>query len=109
MDMNSPREDSRLAPLELTPIFGVSLQAIHKQMKKLEIRTSIVKSKSYLGSESTRKIFEDRGFRYPRKIVSFQIVKGGTGKTTTIREYNFLLSSQNHKYSHPHLYIPKRI
>lgn len=80
--MNPTREEFYLAPLELTNIFGISVQAINKQMKKLEIPTVTVKSRNYLSPENTRKIFEDRGFIYPNKVIAFQIVKGGAGKTT---------------------------
>jgi chromosome partitioning protein len=40
------------------------------------------KRKKTLTPQSIRKMFEDRGFIYPRKNFSFQIVKGGTGKTS---------------------------
>jgi chromosome partitioning protein len=33
-------------------------------------------------ASSLRKLFEDRGFHYPNQNVSFQVVKGGTGKTS---------------------------
>ena len=80
--MDSTKEEYYLAPLELTNIFGISIQAINKQMKKLDIPTVMVNNRNYLSPENTRRIFEDRGFKYPNKVIAFQIVKGGAGKTT---------------------------
>ncbi len=41
-----------------------------------------------------RRLFEDRGFGYPKRNISFQIVKGGTGKTSlsyslAVRAYQY--------------------
>lgn len=80
--MDPTKEEYYLAPLELTNFFGVSIQAINKQMKKLDVPTISVNNRNYLSPESARIIFEDRGFKYPNKVIAFQIVKGGAGKTT---------------------------
>ena len=80
--MEPTRDEFTLAPLELTNFFDVSIQAINKQIKKLDIDTVTINKRNYLKPLQTRKIFEDRGFVYPKKVVAFQIVKGGAGKTT---------------------------
>jgi len=61
--MDTNRDEFNLAPLELTNFFDVSIQAINKQIKKLEIDTVTINKRNYLRPEQTRKIFEDRGFK----------------------------------------------
>lgn len=80
--MEPTREELTLAPVELSKLFDISIQAINKQIKKLNIPTVIVNKRNYLEPESVRKIMIDRGFIYPSKVVSFQIVKGGAGKSS---------------------------
>jgi chromosome partitioning protein len=44
--------------------------------------------------QELRQIFESHGYVYPRKNISFQIVKGGTGKTSL----SYSLASRAHHY-----------
>jgi len=60
---------------------GVSMQAIHKQLKAKKLECPKIGNKSYIDYLIAKKLFEIK-FKQ-QKIVS-QIVKGGTGKTTTI-------------------------
>ena len=60
---------------------GVSMQAIHKQLKAKKLECPKIGNKSYIDYFIAKKLFEIK-FKQ-QKIVS-QIVKGGTGKTTTI-------------------------
>lgn len=80
--MPSLREDYSITPPELKDLLGVSVQAIHKIIKSQHIATKFSSRKHHILSASTRQILTARGFTYPNQVVSFQIVKGGTGKST---------------------------
>ena len=62
-------------------LLGITTQAIHKHFKNLNIQLPKQGVNSYLTSENARKLFK---IKFTHKKIAFQIVKGGTGKTTTI-------------------------
>jgi chromosome partitioning protein len=63
-------------------ILGISLQALHKQLKNLDVHCPKIGNKSYITHSIARLLF-DLSFTKQNKL-AFQIVKGGTGKTTAI-------------------------
>lgn len=74
-----------ITPLELADCLGgITVQGVYKALKTHEIPVSSTKNnRKIIPAEGIRKLFEDRGFVYPKSnIVSFQIVKGGVGKTS---------------------------
>lgn len=73
-----------LTPTDLADILGgITVQAIYKTLKSHNIPTETSPTKRKLISPTgVRKILEERGFKYPNQIISFQIVKGGVGKTS---------------------------
>lgn len=62
-------------------ILGVSIQAIHKQLKTMDIKCPKTGNKSYITHHLAKKLFN---LTFNNKRIAFQIVKGGTGKTTAI-------------------------
>ena len=62
-------------------LLGVSIQAIHKQLKSLDIKCPKIGNKSYITHSIAQKLFN---MSFKKKKVAFQIVKGGTGKTTAM-------------------------
>jgi chromosome partitioning protein len=60
---------------------GVSGQAVHKQLKLKGITCPKMGNKLYLTFEEAKQLFN---IQFTRKVIVGQIVKGGTGKTTTI-------------------------
>lgn len=58
---------------------GISLQSVHKQLKVKNLDSQKSQNRIYFGYETSRHMFQ-----LPRKnkTVAFQIVKGGTGKTS---------------------------
>lgn len=60
----------------------VSIQAIHRQLKNKGLVCPKVGNKSYLTHSIARKLFD---IEFKRQTIVGQIVKGGTGKTTTIQ------------------------
>lgn len=71
----------KLAATVVADLLGISIQAIHKQLKSLDIKCPKVGNKSYITHNIGKKIFN---LSFKKKKVAFQIVKGGTGKTTAI-------------------------
>jgi len=60
---------------------GVSVQTIHKQLKAKEIICPKFGNKSYITHDVAKKLF---ALSFNRKKIAVQIVKGGTGKTTSL-------------------------
>lgn len=60
---------------------GISIQAVHKQLKSKDIHCPKIGNKSYINHEIAKSLFK---LNFDQKIIVCQIVKGGTGKTTTI-------------------------
>lgn len=73
-----------LTPGELLSSLGViSIQGIYKILKTLDIPTNTTKNgRRFIPPEGVRKILEERGFNFKKQNISFQIVKGGVGKTS---------------------------
>lgn len=66
---------------EVAEFLNVSTQAVHKQLKAKNINCEKIGNKSFITFDSAKQIFN---FKFKRKKIAVQIVKGGTGKTTSI-------------------------
>jgi chromosome partitioning protein len=62
-------------------MLGVTLQAIHKQLKIKGIQLPKLGNKSFITHSVAKELFN---LDFKRKSMAFQIVKGGTGKTTAM-------------------------
>lgn len=60
---------------------NVSAQAVHKQIKLKNIICDKIGNKAYLSFKQAKQLFN---INFDHKVIVGQIVKGGTGKTTTI-------------------------
>jgi chromosome partitioning protein len=60
---------------------GLTVQAVHKQLKNKGLDCPKLGNKSYITYDIAKQLFS---LKFNRKKVACQIVKGGTGKTTTI-------------------------
>ncbi|MGQ3890016.1 ParA family protein [Legionella sp. CNM-1927-20] len=60
---------------------NISGQAVHKQLKLKNINCSRLGNKMYLTYEQAKQLFN---IKFNHKVIVGQIVKGGTGKTTSI-------------------------
>jgi len=71
-----------ITPLELADCLGgMTVQGVYKALKSHNIPTQTTNNRrKIIPSHGIRKLFEERGFQYPKSIISFQIVKGGVGK-----------------------------
>lgn len=85
-----------LTPSELTDCLGgITIQAVYKALRSHDIPTEAsTNRRRSIPPEGIRKLFEERGFTYQKQNISFQIVKGGTGKTSL----SFSLAVRAHQY-----------
>lgn len=60
---------------------GISVQAVHKQLKNKGVSSPKIGNKSFITYEIAKQLFN---ITFKHKVIVGQIVKGGTGKTTTI-------------------------
>lgn len=69
---------------------GVSVQAVHKQLKAKNINAPKLGNKSYIDFKVAKELFN---LKFERRVIAGQIVKGGTGKTTTIENVSSCANS----------------
>lgn len=69
----------KMTATDAARFFGISLQSVHKKLRSKNLQSSKTQNRVYFGHETSRVIFPR-----PKKCltVAFQIVKGGTGKTS---------------------------
>lgn len=77
---------------DLASVLGISPQATGKQIREVDIHSEVVGSKRFIPNEGVRKVFESRGFVYPKINVIFHCLKGGASKTTLAYNTAFRLS-----------------
>ncbi len=71
--------DAKITATEAATLLGVTVQAIHKQLKVKNLHFEKSQNRVFFGHATARKLFK---LRFKSKIVAVQIVKGGTGKTS---------------------------
>jgi len=77
-------QKNSLTPVELIDCLGgMTVQGVYKALKAHNISTETTQTRRKLvPPKGVRKLLEERGFVYPKQNISFQIVKGGVGKTS---------------------------
>ena len=63
---------------------GVTSQAVHKNLKAKNLESFKSQNRVFFGHETSKKLFD---INFKRKVVSFQVVKGGTGKTSLTHSF----------------------
>lgn len=71
--------NAKISAAEAAEVIGLSITTIHKYVRERKIKPSKSNNKICFTHTSARKLFR---FKFTPKIISFQIVKGGTGKTS---------------------------
>jgi chromosome partitioning protein len=69
---------------EAASIFGVTVQAIHKQLKTKKLLYSKQSNRVYFGHDTALQLFAE--YNQLCKVFVFVLVKGGVGKSTLCRE-----------------------
>lgn len=82
LELDNPvKATPKMSIAKAADFLKISVQGIHKQLKNKNITCQKLGNKSYITHGIAKKIFN---LHFEKKIIAVQIVKGGTGKTTTI-------------------------
>lgn len=76
--------NAKITASDAASLLGVSLQYIHKQLKTKNLKSFKNQNRVYFGYQTARELFK---INFEKKIISFQIVKGGTGKTSITHSF----------------------
>lgn len=80
------KSDQFLALADLADLLGWAPARVTSELKKIG---EIPPYKSWVPPEMARRLLEKRGFRFPKKTVSFQMLKGGVAKTTSALNFGW--------------------
>lgn len=70
--------EPKISIKDAAKVLGITIQSLHKKIKKHDIHIKLSGNKHFFTHDSSKAVFN---FNFQPKIISFQIVKGGTGKT----------------------------
>lgn len=85
----------------LSECAGVTTQTIGRQFKELGIQTNKYGRTSLVHWKDAKKLLTARGYVYPNQVISMQMLKGGSGKTSS----TFNLGIRAHQYGFRVLFI----
>jgi chromosome partitioning protein len=71
--------NAKITAAEAAALLGITLQAVHKQLKVNGLIYEKSQNRVYFGHKTSKSLFK---IPFRQKIVAIQIVKGGTGKTS---------------------------
>lgn len=71
--------EPKMLVTEAAEALGVTVQALHNQIKRQKLPHQKSKNRVYFSYETAKQLF---GISFQPQVFSFQIVKGGTGKTS---------------------------
>ena len=74
----------KMLATEAADILGITVQAIHKQLKTKKLAHSKLRNRVYFEHDTALQMFAL--YKKPCKVVVFVLVKGGVGKSTVCRE-----------------------
>lgn len=76
-----PPNQPKMSLSNAADFLKISIQGVHKQLKSKGLNCPKLGNKSYITHDIAKKLFN---ITFQKKKIAGQIVKGGTGKTTTI-------------------------
>ncbi len=71
--------NSKMTAVDIANFLGLEVQAIHKRLKARNLPSLKSQNRVYFGHETSKELMN---LSFKKKVISFQIVKGGTGKTS---------------------------
>lgn len=74
----------KMTAADTSRFLGITLQAVHKQLRSKGLEYSKSQNRVFFGFETARQLFQ---VPVPPKVIAFQIVKGGTGKTSLAHSF----------------------
>jgi chromosome partitioning protein len=70
---------AKFTAVDASSFLGITLQGVHKNLKTKNLPFQKNQNRVYFGHETSKKLFN---IDFKPQIIAFQIVKGGTGKTS---------------------------
>lgn len=90
-----------LSLVDLADLLGVTRQAVAQMSLKLEQQgASVLKTKkniTHLHPSTVREVLTARGYKYQNKVIAFQVIKGGVGKTTLSKNFGIRAAQYGYK------------
>lgn len=83
--LKAKKMQPKILASEAADILGVTVQAVHKQLKTKKLQHSKLQNRVYFEHDTAIQLFS--AFKEPCKIIVFVLVKGGVGKSTLCREF----------------------
>jgi chromosome partitioning protein len=71
--------NAKMTAVDAAQFLDVTVQSVHKQLKQKELPSYKSQNRVYFGHQTAKELF---GINFKQKVLSFQIVKGGVGKTS---------------------------
>lgn len=68
---------------EIADVLGITSNAVSIAASKLGLQSQRLGRRATFSSAAARKFFEERSFKYPKEVISFQMLKGGSTKTSS--------------------------
>lgn len=82
--MTQENINAKMTAADASNFLGMTLQYVHKHLKLKNLISFKSQNRVYFGHEASKKLFN---IKFNPKIISFQIVKGGTGKTSLAHSF----------------------
>lgn len=88
-----------LASSDLADMLGMTRQGVHQIASRLGYTLPLGTPKKHVFFEQTlvRRILVERGYEYRKRTISFQISKGGTGKTLLSKNFGIRAAAYGYK------------
>ena len=78
--------DQNVSFADLAELLGLSVEKLIQQMRKAGLESP---SRSWVPPEMARRVLEQKGLRFAKQTVSFQMLKGGVAKTTSALNFGW--------------------
>lgn len=76
--------DAKITAIDAANVKGHSVQAIHKELKNKKLQSSKSHNRVFFGHNTARELFN---YKFDNNVFTFQVVKGGTGKTSIAHSF----------------------
>lgn len=86
MEKRHSPKDAHLSLADLAFFLDLEVRKVEAKLKKLDPTWT---SKSTVEPARVRRLLESEGYRYPRQVISFQMLKGGVAKTTSALNFGW--------------------
>lgn len=74
---------------EIADVLGITSNAVSMAAAKLGLQPRRLGRRALFPTSAARILFEERGFKYPKEIISFQMLKGGQPKRVLLSTLRF--------------------